>query len=134
MSLHGISAQIQNKLQMHINGGLTTRQPTHIYPEWRLITYQSPVCVYNLFITLGAYIDFTATSTDVERVFSQGRLLLSHVRNRLSSQSIRALMCLGNWSRLGLVKDRDIHAVTMLAEIEGAEEELKEGWDSIRLT
>ena len=30
----------------------------------------------------------TATSTDVERVFSQGRLLLSHIRNRLLSQSI----------------------------------------------
>ena len=74
---------------------------------------------------------FTATSTDVERVFSQGRLLLSHVRNRLSSQSIRALMCLGNWSLLGLVKDKDITAVTALAEIEGDEEELEEGWDSI---
>jgi hypothetical protein len=74
---------------------------------------------------------FTATSTDVERVFSQGRLLLSHVRNRLSSQSIRALMCLGNWSLLGLVKDKDITAVTALAEIEGDKEELEEGWDSI---
>ena len=60
-----------------------------------------------------------ATSTDVEHVFSQGRLLLSHVRNHLSSQSIQALMCLGNWSLLGLVKDKDIFAVTVLAEIEG---------------
>jgi hypothetical protein len=73
----------------------------------------------------------TATSTDVERVFSQGRLLLSHVHNCLSSQSIRALMCLGSWSLLGLVKDTDIYAVTTLAEVEGDEEELADGWDAI---
>jgi len=39
-----------------------------------------------------------ATSVDVERTFSQGRLVLSHVRNRLSVQSTRALLCLGVWS------------------------------------
>ena len=72
-----------------------------------------------------------ATSTDVEHVFSQGRILLSHIRNRLSSQSICALMCLGGWSRLGLVKDKDILAVTTFAEIEGDEEALDEGWDAI---
>jgi len=72
-----------------------------------------------------------ATSTDVEHVFSQGQLLLSHVRNRLSAQSTRALMCLGNWSLLGFVKDADIYAVTALAEVEGDEEELLEGWDAI---
>jgi hypothetical protein len=42
-------------------------------------------------------------------------------------------MCLGNWSLLGLVKDKDITAVTALAEIEGDEEELEENWDSIML-
>jgi hypothetical protein len=73
----------------------------------------------------------TATSTDVERVFSQGRILLSHIRNRLSSQSTRALMCLGSWSRLGFVKDKDIFAVTVEPEVEGDEEELPEGWDAI---
>ena len=73
----------------------------------------------------------TATSTDVERVFSQGRLLLSHIRNRLLSQSIQALMCLGSWSQLGLVKDADIYAVTALAEVEGEEEDLADSWDVI---
>lgn len=73
----------------------------------------------------------TATSTDVERVFSQGRLLLSHIRNRLLSQSIQALMCLGSWSQLGLVKDADIYAVTALAEVEGEEEDLADSWDII---
>ena len=67
----------------------------------------------------------------MEHVFSRGRLLLSHIRNHLSLQSIQALMCLSDWSWLGLVKDKDVHAVSMLAEIEVDEEELEEGWDTI---
>ena len=61
---------------------------------------------------------------------AQGRILLSHIHNQVSSQSIRALMCLGSWSLLGLVKDKDLIAVTCEAEDEGDEEEL-EGWDSV---
>lgn len=41
-----------------------------------------------------------ATSVDVERVFSKGRILLSHVRNRLSAQTTRAVLCVGSWSLL----------------------------------
>jgi hypothetical protein len=73
----------------------------------------------------------TATSTDIERVFSQGRIVLSHIRNCLSAQSTRALPCLTNWSLLGYVKDKDITAITVLPEVEGDEEELEEGWDAI---
>ena len=40
-------------------------------------------------------------------------------------------MCLGNWSRLGLVKDKDVYAATMLAEIEKDKEELDDSWDAI---
>ena len=40
-------------------------------------------------------------------------------------------MCLGNWSKLGYVKDRDVLAVTMLPDVEGDEEELPDGWDAI---
>jgi hypothetical protein len=40
-------------------------------------------------------------------------------------------MCLGNWSLLGFVKDKDIHAVTVQPEVEGEGEELPEGWDTI---
>lgn len=75
----------------------------------------------------------SATSTDVERTFSKGRILLSHLRNRLSVQSTRALMCLGVWSLLGYVEDEDVLAVAKLDDIpEGEEEEeLEEGWDAI---
>jgi hypothetical protein len=73
-----------------------------------------------------------ATSVDIERLFSRGRLLLSHVRNRLSAQTTRALLCLGSWSLAGMVKDEDVMKVAVLNDVEGDEEEFEEGWDSIR--
>ena len=74
-----------------------------------------------------------ATSVGVERTFSKGRLLLSHIRNCLSVQSTRALMCLGVWSLLGYVRDNDIKAVTALEELVREErmEELATDWDAI---
>ena len=72
---------------------------------------------------------FIATSIDVERLFSRGRLLL-HVRLRLSAQSTRALLCLGTWSTLGLVKDSDMKKVTELEDVEG-KDTLADGWDKI---
>ena len=41
-------------------------------------------------------------------------------------------MCLGSWSQLGLVKDRDIFAIIALSEVEGDEDTLEEGWDAIQ--
>ena len=72
-----------------------------------------------------------ATSVHVERVFSQGRILLSHIRSRLSVQSTRALMCLGVWSSMGYVMDSDIKAATVKPELLGDEKDLEDGWDDI---
>lgn len=74
-----------------------------------------------------------ATSVDVERVFSQGRIVLSHLRSRLSVQSTRALMCLGIWSHLGYVHNSDINAVVVLPGVPAntKEETLAVGWDAI---
>jgi len=49
-----------------------------------------------------------ATSTAVERVFSQGRQLLSFTRNRLSASNIRAFLCLGSWGRSDLIFFEDV--------------------------
>lgn len=76
----------------------------------------------------------TATSVDVERIFSQGRILLSHVRSRLSVQSTRALLCVGVWSLMDYVKDDDVKAAASLPEVDGDEEELPAGWDSVYIT
>ncbi|KAG6806194.1 hypothetical protein H0H92_010196 [Tricholoma furcatifolium] len=54
------------------------------------------------------YFSIPATSTAVERVFSQGRHLLHFTRNRLSPASIQAIMCLGHWSRKDLIGCADV--------------------------
>jgi hypothetical protein len=61
-----------------------------------------------------------ATSTDVEHLFSHGRLILSHTRSRLSTESTRTLLCLGSWSLVGLVKDSDVQAVAILDDVEAS--------------
>ena len=76
---------------------------------------------------------FLATSVNVERVFSKGRILLSHLRSRLSVQSTHALMCLGEWSLMGFVRDSDIIAAAALPEVDGEEEELGQDWDAINV-
>ncbi|KIM53583.1 hypothetical protein SCLCIDRAFT_74190, partial [Scleroderma citrinum Foug A] len=68
------------------------------------------------------YLSVPATSIDVECLFSHGRLLLSHVRSRLSVKSTRALLCLGAWSHLGLVKNEDILKVGTLPEVDNEDE------------
>ena len=55
-----------------------------------------------------------ATSIDVERFFSHGRLLLSHVRSWLSAHITAAIMCLGHWRHANLVKTEDVLKVTSL--------------------
>ncbi|EIW63732.1 uncharacterized protein TRAVEDRAFT_78749, partial [Trametes versicolor FP-101664 SS1] len=54
------------------------------------------------------YLSIPGTSVDIERVFSRGRIILPHLRNGLSAHSIRAILCLGEWSLLNLMKDSDI--------------------------
>ena len=74
-----------------------------------------------------------AASVRVERIFSRGRLVLPHVRNRLSAESTRAVLCVGEWSRMGWVKDNDILAVTSEPVEEGqlAEDVLEDNWDDL---
>ena len=75
---------------------------------------------------------YVATSVDVERLFSRGHIVLSHVRNRLSSQSVRALLCLGSWSSMGLVKDVDVKKVVVMDDVNGdVDVVLPDGWDAI---
>ncbi|EJD32395.1 hATC-domain-containing protein [Auricularia subglabra TFB-10046 SS5] len=78
------------------------------------------------------YLSIPATSVDVERTFSRGRLLLSHVRNRLSAESTRALLCIGSWLNCGMVKISDIRSVTTEVEVAAGEvEELEADWAKI---
>ena len=67
----------------------------------------------------------------MEHLFSRGRLIITHTCSRLSAQMTCALLCLGAWSLLGLVKAEDGLAVAALGDVEGDEEALEDGWDSI---
>ena len=63
--------------------------------------------VITLIITL---IHWPATSTAVERIFSQGRHILPFTCNCLSSSSIQAYLCFGSWAHSGLVVLSDVVA------------------------
>ena len=74
---------------------------------------------------------FLAMSVDVERLFSHGQLVLSHTRSRLSVALTRALLCLGSWSLMELVRDEDVEAIAWLDEV-NVEMELNKLRDSLK--
>jgi hypothetical protein len=50
----------------------------------------------------------------------------------MSSQTTRALLCLGHWSPLKFIRTEDLQKVSNLPDLkEGEEAELEAGWDSI---
>jgi len=65
---------------------------------------------------------------DVEHLFSHDHLVLSHVRNWLSAQTTHSLLGL---DLVGLVIDEDVMKVALVKDVQGDEEEFKDGWDSI---
>lgn len=78
---------------------------------------------------------YLATSTSVERVFSQGCHLLSFTRNRLSAKSSRALLCFGSWSRADLITTTELISAIKTplkrkAEVIEEEEDGEDGSDS----
>jgi hypothetical protein len=123
--------------ELHVNDGLLWwHERKHIYPRLSrmaldYLSIPGKLSFFNVNGVTHLYILFAATSVHVERTFSQGRLLLSHVRSCLSVQSTRALLCVGVWSLLGYVKDSDVKAAAVLPAVDGEEEELAEDWDSI---
>ena len=114
-------------------GGVSTNTSTPTFIGWHWIIYQYPVILlfYLQWISYWYIYNITATSIDVEQTFSQGRLLLSHVCSRLSVQSTWALLCIGVWSLMGYVKDKDVKVAAVLPEVNGEEEELAADWDSL---
>ncbi|KAL4064063.1 hypothetical protein V8B97DRAFT_2011168 [Scleroderma yunnanense] len=94
---------------------MVTRQPSHI-PHAAPDGPRFPIWARYL----------TATSTAVERVFSQGCQLLHFARNRLSPSTIRAYLCLGAWGRYDLFFMEDLLAAVTSrkrkqSEVEDAE-------------
>jgi hypothetical protein len=47
----------------------------------------------------------------------------------MAAETTRALMCLGDWCRMGFIKDKDIKTVTVLAEVEDGTDIDEFDWD-----
>lgn len=84
-------------------------------------------------------IDFSdslvATSVDVERIFSKGRILLSHLCNGLEPSTVCSLLCLGEWIEAGIVTDKDLVAAVNglddLIDADSWDDPTELGWDRI---
>jgi hypothetical protein len=124
------SLPVKDELTQYLSTGtlqtdsplLWWHQNSHVYPRLSRMALD--------------YLSIPSTTVDVERTFSQGRLVLSHVRSRLSIQSTRALMCLGSWSRAGFAPPKKMAMVlSPMADVPDDEDEwLDYGWDSLALT
>ncbi|KIK76679.1 hypothetical protein PAXRUDRAFT_169132, partial [Paxillus rubicundulus Ve08.2h10] len=49
----------------------------------------------------------------------------------LSAQTTCALLCLGLWSQLNLIKTEDVQKAANLPNVNGEDEEMEDGWDNI---
>lgn len=58
---------------------------------------------------------------------------MNHLRNRLEAESTRALLCLGEWSKLNIVDSKDLRKTAELPDVGINEGELEDGWDRIIL-
>ena len=81
----------------------------HVYPHLSRMALDYHTIPSMSFFNLWNMIDlYSAISVAIEQIFSQGWLVLPYVYNQLSAESIWVLMCLGDWSLQGLIKDTDI--------------------------
>ena len=71
------------------------------------------------------------TSVDIECVFSKGCLVLSHMHNQLSVELTHTLLCLGAWSKLGLINKADIKTATNLPDVKEGNEDYQDEFDTV---
>jgi hypothetical protein len=109
----------QNRLSVRLNpfvGGLQRKPFILVSLEWPSTTFVFQVSVGH---GVSFIVHFNYFLSHVERTFSKGRLLLSHIRNRLLVESTRALLCLNNWSKQGFVKPEYLKEAATLPEVDG---------------
>ena len=114
-------------------GGMGTEKRTLVCGVWQgIISPYRPTGYVQICIILwqsDSYpLPIIASSVAVERVFSKGRLIMSHIRNRLSADSSRALMCLGAWTRAGYVETADLKHAASLPDAKDDEPWPEDNW------
>ena len=115
--------------EMCSNGGMNNIQSIHNFHAWCLIIW--PSLVHSIFLFICHANVPVATSVDMEWLFSKGHMVLLYLCNHPSAQSTHALLCLGQWSKLGLVKDNVLCNVTSgELELDQDDVKLSEGWDN----
>ena len=134
------ASKLKNELQKYLNSSAlddikdafswwVANWLTYLHLSWMASDYFSipGMC---LVITINS-ICCICSDNCVERIFSKGRLVLSHVCNGLSVQSTQALICLGTWSKISFMKDKDVTEAVRLPDIKGNEDGLDCDWDNI---
>ena len=91
--------------KIHLHGGMTTISFTLTYLGWP----STP-----------------ATSTAVEQVFSQGRILLNFMQNWLTPATIHTNLCLRDWCCKGLMEMADLLAAVREKKRKEVESDVEE--------
>nr|VWO98345.1 PPM-type phosphatase domain-containing protein [Ganoderma boninense] len=105
----GPSAENQDTLEAYLEAPpLVTVEDPIKYWELRAQTESNPALARMAL----DFLSIPATSTDIERVFSRGRLTVSCLRYALGDKSVRVSTLLGSWARIpDLVCEQDIVAL-----------------------
>ena len=120
------------ELKIQSCGGMRTKQVILVCHIWQRIFLVSRVSFFFLILILKYLAIFLniilAALVTVEHVFSKGHLLLLHIWNHMSAQSMHALLCLGAWSKLGYVEIDDLTAAASLPDVTPDEIWLDKEW------
>jgi len=120
------------QLKTHFIGGWQIENCIHVFPEWPWISIWFLVHYFVLPSLDSSTDNYSATAVNIEWSFSHGRILINHLRNRLRSSSICALMCFGDWCHVGLSLDAKmaaaLHANAAGDNKKDKAKEVKDGW------
>ena len=73
-------------------------------------------------------VDYLASSVAIKHVFSKGQLMMSHIHNQLSANTIWALLCLGAWTKAGYVEAANLKYAASQPDTKDDEDWLDAKW------
>jgi len=67
----------------------------------------------------------------IQNPWIQPLIKLSHTCSHCSAQSTHALLCLGYWSKLNLVRNEDLNAAAKMPDVVDGEDFLGDRWNAL---